>query len=212
MAAGTGLITRALAPRVTSVVAVDTTIAMLRTGADQAAEAGVRNVAFVAGDASALPCPSGAFTLVVTRFSLHHFEDPLAPLREMVRALRAGGRLVVHDLIASTDPEVARAQDRIENLRDPSHLRMPSAGAVGNWLANLGMEITRLETRVVPRPVEQWLAQARTPAAPAAQIRQAFHRELSGGVATGLQPHEHDDELWFRQTWEITVAAKPASR
>jgi ubiquinone/menaquinone biosynthesis C-methylase UbiE len=203
VAAGTGLITRALAPRVTSVVAVDTTIAMLRTGADQAAEAGVRNVVFVAGDASALPCPSGSFTLVVTRFSLHHFEDPLPPLREMVRALRPGGRLVVHDLMASTDPEVARAQDRIENLRDPSHLRMPSAGAVGNW---------RLETRVVPRSVEQWLAQARTPAASAAQIRQAFRRELSGGVATGLQPHEHDDELWFRQAWEITVAAKPASR
>jgi ubiquinone/menaquinone biosynthesis C-methylase UbiE len=212
VAAGTGLITRALAPRVTSVVAVDTTIAMLRTGADQAAEAGVRNVVFVAGDASALPCPSGSFTLVVTRFSLHHFEDPLPPLREMVRALRPGGRLVVHDLMASTDPEVARAQDRIENLRDPSHLRMPSAGAVGNWLANLGMEITRLETRVVPRSVEHWLAQARTPAASAAQIRQAFRRELSGGVATGLQPHEHDDELWFRQAWEITVAAKPASR
>ncbi len=89
---------------------------------------------------------------------------------------------------------------------------MPSAGAVGNWLANLGMEITRLETRVVPRPVEQWLAQARTPAGSAAQIRQAFHRELSGGVATGLQPHAHDDELWFRQAWEITVGAKPASR
>jgi ubiquinone/menaquinone biosynthesis C-methylase UbiE len=149
---------------------------------------------------------------VVTRFSLHHFEDPLPPLREMVRALRPGGRLVVHDLIASTDPVVARAQDHIEKLRDPSHLRMPCAGAVGNWLANLGLAITRLEARVVPRPVEQWLAQARTPAESAAQIRHAFHRELTGGVATGLQPHEHDDELWFRQTWEITVGAKPSSR
>jgi hypothetical protein len=88
---------------------------------------------------------------------------------------------------------------------------MPAAGAVGNWLANLGMEIARLETRVVPRPVEQWLAQARTPAASAAQIQEAFHRELTCGVTTGLQPHEHDDELWFRQTWEITVAAKPVS-
>jgi ubiquinone/menaquinone biosynthesis C-methylase UbiE len=211
VAAGTGLIARALAPRVTGVIAVDTTIAMLRTGADQAAEAGVRNVAFVAGDASALPCPSGWFTLVVTRFSLHHFEDPLPPLREMMRALRPGGRLVVHDLIASTDPVVARAQDHIENLRDPSHLRMPPAGAVGNWLANVSLEITRVETMVVPRPVEQWLDQARTPATSAAQIRQAFHRELTGGVTTGLQPHEHNDELWFRQTWEITVAAKPVS-
>ena len=53
---------------------------------------------------------------------------------------------------------------------------------------------------------------ARSPAASAAQIRQAFHHELTGGVTTGLQPHEHDDELWFRQAWEITVAAKPASR
>jgi hypothetical protein len=68
--------------------------------------------------------------------------------------------------MASTDPVVARAQDRIENLRDPSHLWMPSAGAVGKWLADLGMEITWLETREVPRPVEQWLSQARTSDAP----------------------------------------------
>lgn len=209
VAAGTGLIARALAPQVTRVVAVDATIAMLRTGMEQATEAGAGNVAFVAGDASALPCPSGSFTLVVTRFSLHHFEDPLPPLREMVRALRSGGRLVVHDLVSSTDPVVARAQDRIENLRDPSHLRMPPAGAVDEWLADLGMEVTRLETRVVPRPVEQWLAQALTDEAAASQIWEAFDRELAGGVTTGLQPHGHDGELWFRQTWEITVATKP---
>jgi hypothetical protein len=86
---------------------------------------------------------------------------------------------------------------------------MPPAGAVGEWLAGLDMEVTRVETRVVARPVEQWLAQACTLDVAAAQIRQAFNRELAGGVATGLQPHWHDDELWFRQTWEITVATKP---
>ena len=212
VAAGTGLISRALAAQVTRVVAVDATIAMLRTGAEQAAEAGARNIAFVAGDASALPCPSALFTLVVTRFSLHHFEDPLPPLREMVRALRTGGRLVVHDLVASTDPVVALAQDRVESLRDPSHLRMPPAGAVDRWLADLGMEVRQRETRVVARPVAQWLAQALTGEAAAAQIMEAFDREMAGGLATGLQPHDHDGELWFRQTWEITVATKPALR
>jgi SAM-dependent methyltransferase len=207
VAAGTGLIARALAPRVARVAAVDTTIAMLRTGREQAAEAA--NLVFVAGDATALPSPAGAFTLVVTRFSLHHFEDPAPALGEMVRVLQPGGRLVIHDLVASTEVAVARAQDRIENLRDPSHLRMPPAGAVAGWLRALGLVLTRTETRAVRRPVGPWLAQARTGETAAAQIRQAFDRELAGGAATGLRPHEQDGELWFQQTWEVTVAGKP---
>ena len=55
VAAGAGLITRALALQVTRVVAVDTTIAMLRTGTEQAAEAGTHNVAFVAGTRAHCP-------------------------------------------------------------------------------------------------------------------------------------------------------------
>ena len=53
-----------------------------------------------AGDATALPLAEaewGAFDLVHTRFLLEHVADPLAVVRQMVRAVRPGGRIVLED-------------------------------------------------------------------------------------------------------------------
>jgi ubiquinone/menaquinone biosynthesis C-methylase UbiE len=134
VAAGTSIVGRGLAGQVAHVVALDATPAMLREGWRQADRAGIRNLAFVLGDAARLPCRTGAFSLVVTRFSLHHFAEPAGPLRELVRVCRGGGRLVIQDMAASTDPDLARRQDEVERLRDPSHLRMTPAGALPGQL------------------------------------------------------------------------------
>ena len=59
----------------------------------------------------------------------------------MVRVCRPGGRVVVMDLAASTDPRIADRQDQIERLRDPSHVRMPARGVVRRWLQADGLLI-----------------------------------------------------------------------
>jgi SAM-dependent methyltransferase len=53
-----------------------------------------------AGDALSLPLSPeewGTFDLVHTRFLLEHVRDPLGVVREMVRAARPGGRIVLED-------------------------------------------------------------------------------------------------------------------
>jgi SAM-dependent methyltransferase len=59
----------------------------------------------------------------VTRFSMHHFLDPIGMLREMVRVCAPGGRVVVVDMYASENPAKATEWNRLEKLRDPSHAR-----------------------------------------------------------------------------------------
>jgi SAM-dependent methyltransferase len=59
----------------------------------------------------------------VTRFSMHHFLDPLRVLREMVRVCAPGGRVVVVDMYASENVAKAAEWNRAEKLRDPSHVR-----------------------------------------------------------------------------------------
>ncbi|MCI0341729.1 MAG: methyltransferase domain-containing protein, partial [Planctomycetales bacterium] len=57
-------------------------------------------VEFREGDATALPLrpdERGTFDLVHARFLLEHLPDPLAAVREMVRAARPGGRVVLMD-------------------------------------------------------------------------------------------------------------------
>jgi SAM-dependent methyltransferase len=46
---------------------------------------------YLLGDALALPVADGAIDVVVSCGVLEHFEEPLRPMREMVRVLRAGG-------------------------------------------------------------------------------------------------------------------------
>jgi SAM-dependent methyltransferase len=91
---------RALGPGA-RIVGVERDDRQRAAAADQAAEAGEADLAeFRAGDAAALPLARterGAFDLAHARFLLEHVPDPLAVVREMVSAVRPGGRIVLVD-------------------------------------------------------------------------------------------------------------------
>jgi ubiquinone/menaquinone biosynthesis C-methylase UbiE len=123
VACGGGLVVCAFAPRVKQATGFDVTPAMLEQAKKLAAEKGLTNVAWRQGDATALPYADASFTVVTTRFSFHHFPDPLAVLREMVRVCAPGGRVLVIDSYASEDQAKAVEFNRLELLRDPSHVR-----------------------------------------------------------------------------------------
>lgn len=207
VAGGTGLVARKLAQRVGKVVCVDATEAMLDAGRSEAASDGVRNIEFVRGDALALP--PGPFDGVVTRFSFHHLEEPRRALEAMTSVCAPGGRIAVKDLIASAEPGLRERQDHIESLRDDSHLRMVLGGEVAAWASELGLIVESPVVRELERPLEPWLAQSRTPPERAHAVREELAAELDGGERTGMRPHRRGSELWFRQTWEVTLARKP---
>ena len=123
VACGGGIVVCAFAPHVRQATGIDVTPAMLDEAQRLAAEKGLTNVGWRQGDVNALPFEDGSFTIVVTRFSVHHFPDPAAVLREMARVCAPGGRLVVVDMYASQDPAKAAEFNRLERLRDPSHMR-----------------------------------------------------------------------------------------
>jgi ubiquinone/menaquinone biosynthesis C-methylase UbiE len=123
VACGGGIVVCAFAPYVRHATGIDMTTAMLERARALAAEKGLANVAWREGEVERLPYPDGAFTIVVTRFAMHHFLDPAAVFREMVRVCAPGGRVVVVDTHTSDDPAKAAAFNRLEILRDPSHAR-----------------------------------------------------------------------------------------
>ena len=123
VACGGGIIVCAFAPEVKHATGIDMTPAMLDRARQLAAEKGLANVSWDQGDVGSLPYADGAFDIVVTRFSMHHFLDPIGMLREMVRVCAPGGRVVVVDMYASENPAKATEWNRLEKLRDPSHAR-----------------------------------------------------------------------------------------
>src|SRR4051812_40017232 len=90
VACGPGLIARALAPRVGSVIGTDLTPAMIDKARADAAATGARNVTFEVGDATALDLPDDSLDGAITRFSLHHIPAPVRVLEEMRRVVKPG--------------------------------------------------------------------------------------------------------------------------
>jgi SAM-dependent methyltransferase len=91
---GPGRLAAELAEHGLDVTAVDLDPAMVRRAADRLAG----RARVEAADVASLPFPDGAFDLVVSTLSLHHWADPEAGLAEIARVIGHDGRALVWDL------------------------------------------------------------------------------------------------------------------
>lgn len=157
-ACGTGLVSRALAGRVGSVVGVDLTPAMLEQAQRGAAEEGIENVSFSVGDATALEFGDGSFDGAVTRFSLHHIPLPGRVIAELARVVRPGGWVVVSDLVADeADGNAAAWREEIERLRDPSHWACRTPEQLREMGAEAGLSLDREQLISYGLDFDDWL-------------------------------------------------------
>jgi ubiquinone/menaquinone biosynthesis C-methylase UbiE len=121
VACGPGILACAFAQVARHVTGIDLTPAMLDRARALQVERGLKNVTWKQGDVLPLPYGDGAFTLVVSRFAFHHLLEPGAVLKEMRRVCAPRGTVMVID--SAPAPEKAAAFNRVEVLRDPSHVR-----------------------------------------------------------------------------------------
>jgi ubiquinone/menaquinone biosynthesis C-methylase UbiE len=91
---GTGNITLPLACRGARVVGLDVTSPMLAAAQRRARQQGI-SLAWIRGQADALPFPGHSFDGVISILALDFMADRPEVLREMVRVLRPGGFLVL---------------------------------------------------------------------------------------------------------------------
>jgi ubiquinone/menaquinone biosynthesis C-methylase UbiE len=160
VACGGGNVVCAFARRVRHATGIDVTAAMLERAKAMAREKALANVTWDQGEATSLPYPDGAFSIVVTRFSVHHFQDPLAVLREMIRVCAPGGRIAVTDMHTSTDPAKADEFNRMERLRDPSHVRALPLAELENLFPATGLPKPRLTFYELRDELENLLARS----------------------------------------------------
>ena len=107
VASGTGDFAIDLARKspVTNVVALDFTSEMLRIARRKARQQGLANrVGFLIADAHALPFPDDHFICATVGFGIRNFVDVSRALREMVRVIRPGGRVVALEIVRLEDP------------------------------------------------------------------------------------------------------------
>jgi ubiquinone/menaquinone biosynthesis C-methylase UbiE len=181
VACGGGLVVGAFAPVVRHASGIDLTPAMIERARKLQQERKLANVSWRLGDVLPLPFPDASFSIVTCRLAFHHFLDPGAVLAEMRRVCAPAGRVVVVDTEASPDPARAAEFNRMEKLRDPSHVRaMP--------LAELRALFTRVglaEVTVTSDPLEGELEEL---------LARSFPRPGDADVIRGIFAASLDDD------------------
>ncbi|MEC7948741.1 MAG: metalloregulator ArsR/SmtB family transcription factor [Myxococcota bacterium] len=107
---GTGAVVEALAPSVRHAIGVDREPAMIEAAGRRTA--GLHNVTLHAGTLDALPLQDGCLDAATLMLVLHHVPDLDAVFREVARALRPRGRIVLLDM---------QAHDRAEYRHTMGH-------------------------------------------------------------------------------------------
>ena len=105
-----------------TVTGVDRSADMVAAATRKVARYGPRASAQT-GDAADLPCTDGAFDLVVSSLSLHHWDRPAEAGRELARVLKPGGRICIYDVPAAPFDDLAVDGVRLE--RTQLDIRIP---------------------------------------------------------------------------------------
>ncbi len=212
VAAGTGHVARRLAPRARAVIAIDATDAMLARGRGAAVAEGLQNVVFMRGEATALPFVDASFDVVVSRFAAHHLQRPDRLVAEMARCARPGATVALLDMVADPNASIAAEQNRLERLRDPSHVEMLSLRELEELLERAGLELRDVSTRPVRRPLAPWLEQTRASGAVTREIGERLDAELAGRAGpTGFAPQLEARGVTFVQTFAAVIAGPAGS-
>lgn len=127
--AGTGFITEGLIQRGVDVIAVDQSEAMLKRMKEKFSK---KEIDCRMGEAEKLPIDDDSVDYVFANMYLHHVEFPQSAIKEMVRILKPGGKLVITDLDEHT----------FEFLKEEQHDRWMGFKRtdVKNWFKKSGLK------------------------------------------------------------------------
>lgn len=205
VACGPGLVVCAFARAARQVTGIDLTPAMLDRGRTLAREQGLSNVSFQEGDVTHLPFDDASFSIVISRFAFHHFEDPAAVLGEMRRVCRPGGKVAVADLTIPPNADQQAAFHRMEILRDPSHARALTLDELRRLFADAGFAEPRATHWGMDIEVEALMKRSFPAPGTEDEIRRLF-AEAVDTDAMGLDLRRQDGQIWFTYSNVVLVA------
>lgn len=200
VAAGTGILSRAMSPFVHNVISIDLSEDMISEGDQINKSLGLTNIRYVHGNVENMPFQENQFDVVISRFAFHHFIDPQKVLGEMRRV--SCKTVAIIDMISPEDDYLCKQYNYYEKLRDPSHTKALKQSECLNLFNDLNIKILTTETLDVPVNVNKWMGLAKTNENEATHIKNHINEELSTGeILTGLSPFIENDLLMFKQKW-----------
>ncbi|MCY3410600.1 MAG: methyltransferase domain-containing protein [Candidatus Heimdallarchaeota archaeon] len=172
IATGTGNLAFALAPHVKEIHATDITSEMLNQVKKRKEKELVDNISTLQVNVHQIPFDDDTFDLTTSRIAPHHFYDISLAIEEMVRVTRVGGYIFIQDTLSPEDQDSAIYLNKIEKLRDPSHIWDLSPS---QWVEKFRENECELEYKHITKKVwkiREWLDRMSTPKENERKIRE----------------------------------------
>ena len=176
IACGPGIVACHFAPLVAHITGIDMTPEMIRQAEAAQVARRLTNMTWRVASAEPLPFKDNYFSLVVTRYSFHHFQHPDRVLAEMLRVCTPGGRILIAD-VAQPDDKIA-GYDEMERLRDPSHVHAFSRTEFANLFVSPMMEAARFSAYTVELSLDSQLAASCPVLGGAERIRELLRNDV----------------------------------
>jgi len=207
VACGPGLVACEFALHAKHVTGIDITQQMIEQAKGRQKEKQLTNLSWQVGDILPLPFPNEYFSIVLTRYSFHHFLNPEAVLAEMLRVCKPGGKVMVIDVVQP--PEKADAYDQLEKLRDPSHVHALTSLEMAGIIVASGLSNVKTARYKVDGELEKQLSASFPNPGDADKIRKIFKTDLELN-RMGIDVHRHGNEIHFAVPILITMGEKLA--
>ncbi len=206
VACGPGLLTCALATKARQVTGLDLTPAMIEKAREWQKVQGLSNLKWNIGESTALPYPSDTFSMVITRYSFHHFIHPLNAWKEMVRVCQPGGIVLVIDV--ALPQEKAEAYDRFETLRDPSHTRALTLTEFPEKARQVGLTDIRTDFYRLEMESERQIEASFPESENCERLRELLRDDI-GKDSLGMGVEQRGSEIWFSYPTLAVAGRKP---
>jgi ubiquinone/menaquinone biosynthesis C-methylase UbiE len=140
----------------------------------------------------------GPFDGAISRFVLHHIQDPPTFIKRQAELIRPGGAVVLCDHTADPDEKFRLWHQEIERLRDKTHTTNLSPGAIVDLFVSAGLVDVSMTESAFTLDFDEWFDRG-TPAVSKEQCR----AKLLSGSAISFTPS-------LREGGGISIAARHA--
>lgn len=183
---GPGLVAEALLDAGLIVTGIDLSAEMVARARARCARFGDR-ARFEQGSVFGVDA-GGGFDAAVSRYVLHHVEDPRAFVQRQLELVRPGGLVVASDHTTDGDPARAAWHTRWERARDRTHTRNLTPGELLELFAQAGLTDLTFVEEAFELDFDEWFDRG-TPGATKDTVRAG----LLAGAARGFTARERKD-------------------
>lgn len=151
-------------------------------------------LAGVVCDAERLPFASDSFDAVTCRIAAHHFPRPAAFVEEVARVLEPGGTLAFEDNVVPDDDALDDYLNRVEEIRDRTHVRSHRVDDWLGWVADAGLTVEA--SRIIKKTLDydEWVANVDPPAERRERL-EAIFTDRPPGATEIFEITESEEEI-----------------